>query len=313
MGLLGKTARGMTSGSDYASRVAQLARRADEGGGLPGLQAAKAGKSLVTFAADPTLGGGTAALTKAINTVIGAPLVGRTAEVVVDALAGAYRHGLTGGGAKAVLTALGKGLRGAVTPIADLERLRNGSLPPDAGRSTRLFGKIARFALPAGVAIDGFFGVSAVADMREQGLKASNGLGLSSAVTGLGTAALLFTGPPGWAAAGLGAISLGTGIGSTVAKGKEDDAERRKAEEAWREKLRRNPNTTDLLRRDGPLMTPLTRLPPSSRPRVSRIPPSTSVAPRTDLTHPSRQSPSPARRREGAGGTCGPAARPVGT
>lgn len=270
--LLGTTARGMTSGSDYASRVAQLARRADEGGGLSGLQA-KAVKSLVTFAADPTLGGGAAALTKAINTAIGAPLVGRTAEVVVDALAGAYRHGLTGGGARAVVTALGKGLQGAVTPIADLERLRNGSLPPDAGRSTRLFGKIARFALPAGVAIDAFSAVGAVADMREEGLKASNGLALGSAVAGVGGVgvALVASGPLGWgAAAGLGAISLGTGGGSIVAKGKEDDAERRKA---WREKLRRNPNTTDLLRRDGPLMTPLTRFPPSSRPRISPIPP----------------------------------------
>jgi hypothetical protein len=276
VGLLGTTARSLTSGSDYASRVAQLARRADgPDGGLSGLDAAKVGKSLVTFAADPTLGGGAAALTKAINTAIGAPLVGRTAEVVVDALAGAYRHGLAGGGARAVVTALGKGLQGAVTPIADLERLRGGSLSgPEASLSRKLFGRIARYALPAGVIIDGFSAVGAVADMREEGLKASNTLTLGgAALATLGTAALVASGPPGWVAGTLGGTGMAMYGGSIVAKGKEDDAARRKAEEAWREKLRRNPNTTDVLRRDGPVLAPLTRLPPSSRPRISPIPP----------------------------------------
>ncbi|HXH55937.1 hypothetical protein [Iamia sp.] len=287
VGLLGTTARSLTSGSNYASRVAQLARRADEGGGLSGLGAAKAVKGLVTFAADPSLGGGVAALTKAINTAIGVDLVGRTAEVVVDTLAGARRHGLAGGGARAVVRALGAGLRGVVAPTRDFERLRDGSLPgPEASRSQRLVTKIARFAGPATVVIDTISGVGAVADMREQGLKASNGLGLGSAVTGLGSAALVFTAP--WAAAGLGAISLATGGGSIVAKGKEEDAERRRAEEVWREKLRRNPNTTDVLRRDGPLLAPMTRLPPSSRPRISTIPP---------LPPLPRLSPTPPRRR----------------
>ncbi|HMJ78079.1 MAG TPA: hypothetical protein VK507_19015 [Iamia sp.] len=267
--LLTTTARSLTSGTAYASRVAQLARRADEGGGLSGLQAGRAGKNLVTFAADPTVGGGAGALARTLNTAVGATLVGRTAEVVVDALAGAARRGLGGGGAQAAVRALGEGLRGVVAPTADFERLRAGSLPgPEAGRSARLIAKIARFAGPASVALDAFSGVRAIDGIRDDGLKASNGLALGSAATGLGSAALVFVAP--WAAAGLGGVSLLTGGGSIFAQGKEDDATRRRAAEAWQAKLRRNPNTTDFLRGQGPmpsfppLLTRLPRLSPTS-------------------------------------------------
>jgi len=250
--LLGTTATSMNTGASYAGEVAQLARRADAGGGVDGLQAAKAGRSLVSFAADQTIGGGAGALAKSINAAIGISLVGRTAEVVVDALAGAYSRRVAGSGVKRVVRSLGEGLRSVVTPIDDFERLKAVDPGPEVGRARRVISKIDKFLGPAGVVFDGFDAAGAVGDIRKDGLKASSGLGLGSALLGIGSVGLLFSGV-GTPAAIAGGGSVLAGGGSIFAKGKEDEADRRKAEQVLREKLRRNPNTTEVLRRQGPI------------------------------------------------------------
>lgn len=273
--LLGTTATSMTTGASYAGKVAQLARRADAGA-PDGLQVVRAGKSLVSFAADPTIGGGAGALAKTINAAIGISLVGRTAEVVVDALAGASSRRVAGSGVKRVMRSLGEGLRTVVTPIDDFERLKAVDPGPEVGRARRVISKIDKFLGPASVVFDGFDAAAAVGDIRKDGLKPSSGLGLGSAALGLGSAALLFSGF-GTPAAIAGGGSVLSGGGSIFAKGKENEAERRKAEQALREKLRRNPNTTEVLRRQGPIERGLRLRDFPPIPPVEEVPPRRSL------------------------------------